>query len=63
MAHRIANGMAIAMALAYVRDMAHSTPLHYLWFAMPVVQRKSLSESEVTVTYGRAIGFGMGLNR
>ena len=28
MAHRIANGMANAMALALLQHMAHSTPLH-----------------------------------
>lgn len=52
MANRIANAMAIAMALAYVRDMAHSTPLHYLWFAMSVVVVVALFIHQ-TVTYRR----------
>ena len=52
MAKRIATLMASAMALAYVRDMAHSTPLHYLWFAMSVVAVVALFIHQ-TVTYGR----------
>lgn len=34
MANRIANGMAIAIKGCHVREMAHSTPLHYLWLRL-----------------------------
>lgn len=61
MAHRIANGMAIAMAVDSEQNMAHSTPLHSTTsVAASCGSRTSMSEPELTVTYPHRIGFGAG---
>lgn len=59
MAKRIANRMAIAISRCHVRDMAHSTPLHYLWLRLSC----GVSGSGQSQSNGEWVAFGFGGKR